>query len=760
MKESNVNLGEMVDKEKINSEDSWVRELGKFIWTRGDIQALMLDHEGKTISFASLGQIDEEELKTCLRETILGIEEKLSSGSFVEQEIPAGLNIKKVGAKILLEKETCKTAPIFWRWREMPWPELEEVRRLAHTHEEDWRVLGLLAGICGFFGLTGYFFSLYHIGPVWLPYSFYLISVIAGGWDAMHDVMHKLPKGELDIHFLMVAVALGAVSIGAWKEGALLLFLFSLSGALEHFAKYRTRRAIDSLFQMAPETALIMLEGVEAEVPIENVRPGMIVLVKPGELFPVDAEIIKGETAVDESNLTGEANPINKNLGSSVFSGTINLWGVVECRVVRAARESSLQKIINLIQEAQHLKAPSQRFTDRFGTPYTYAILSLVTVMFFIWWLGFGVNPFTNIEGSYSAFYRAMTLLVVASPCALVLSVPSAILAAIAWGAMNGILFRGGAAIEKLSEIDLVALDKTGTLTTGDSTVQKVESFPPGRERDILEMAYSLEKKSTHPIARAIVAYGRENGVKEREVENFKSLTGAGVQGDVGEGMCVLGRRSLLELGPLAEWVKDLPPVAEDFTEVWVIYQDLIGRLLLKDTIRKESKPVLEKLRALKIKTVMLTGDRREAAESVGKELGIQEVRYGLSPVDKVNIIKEYTQTGRKVAMVGDGVNDAPCLAASYVPVSMGTRGSDAALEQSEVVLMNDRIDYFLNAYNLSLRAKRIIKINLVISLLSIGVMVLAGTFGLVPLTLGVITHEGSTVFVCLNSLRLLYMKS
>lgn len=735
-------------------------ELGKFIWSRGDIQALMLDHEGKTISFASLGEVDEEELKRCVRETILAVEEKLASGKGGMEELPVGLHLKKMGAKILLEKESCKTAPIFWRWREVPWPELDEVRRLVHTHEEDWRLLGLLAAVCGISGITGFVLEHYGIGPLWLPYVFYLISVISGGWDAAHDVVYKLPKGELDIHFLMIAVAVGAVAIGAWKEGALLLFLFSLSGALEHFAKYRTRRAIDSLFQMAPETALVMLEGVETEVPIENVRPGMLVLVKPGELFPVDAEIVKGETAVDESNLTGEAHPINKSLGSSVSSGTINLWGVVECKVVRPARESSLQKIINLIQEAQHLKAPSQRFTDRFGTPYTYAILSLVTLMFFVWWLGFGVSPFTNIEGSYSAFYRAMTLLVVASPCALVLSVPSAILAAIAWGAMHGILFRGGAAIEKLSEVDLVALDKTGTLTTGDLMVQKVESFPAGREKDVLEIAYSLEKKSNHPIARAIVSYGKQHGVKELGVENFKSLTGAGVQGNVERGMCVLGRRSLLELGPLSEWVKDLPAVSEDHTEVWVVYEDLIGRLLLKDTIRKESKPVLEKLKALGIKTVMLTGDRREAAESVGKELGIQEVKYGLSPADKVNIIKEYTQSGKKVAMVGDGVNDAPCLAASYVPVAMGTRGSDAALEQSEVVLMNDRIDYFLNAYNLSVRADRIIKINLVISLLSIGVMVIAGSFGWVPLTVGVITHEGSTVFVCLNSLRLLYMRS
>lgn len=748
-------------EQQINHEESWIPGLAKFISERADIEALMIDSEHKKMSFASLGQINEEELKLCLHETIRSIEEKITQEEVIEPIVPKGLRMKKMGAMILLEKETCATAPIFWKWREMPWPEVEEVHRLAKTHEEDWRFLAIYAGICGVCGLTGFILALLGIGPHWLPYVFYLIAIIAGGWDAAHDVVHKLPKGELDIHFLMIAVAVGAVSIGAWKKGALLLFLFSLSGALEHFAKYRTRRAIDSLFQMAPETALVIDEnGMEKEVPIDKVRTGMLVLVKPGQLFPIDAEIIKGETAADESTLTGESYPMPKGIGANVSSGTMNLWGVVECKVLRPAKESSLQKIINLIQEAQHLKAPSQRFTDRFGTPYTYSILSLVLIMFFIWWLGFGINPFVNVEGSYSAFYRAMTLLVVASPCALVLSIPSAILAAIAWGAMHGILFRGGAAIEKLSEIDVVALDKTGTLTTGDLVVEKIESFPSGREQDVLEMAYALERKSTHPIARAIVGYGKANGIKERDVDNFKSITGSGVQGDFGEGKCVLGRRALLELGPLAQWVKDLPAASEEHAEVWVVYQDLIGRILLKDTIRKESKPVLERLKALNIKTVMLTGDRREAAEAVGRELGLQEVRYGLSPKDKVDIINQYTQEGKKVAMVGDGVNDAPCLAASYVPVAMGARGSDAALEQSEVVLMNDRIDYFYNAYSLSLRAKRIIKINLIISLLSISVMVIVGAFGLVPLTLGVITHEGSTVFVCLNSLRLLYMKS
>ena len=317
----------------------------------------------------------------------------------------------------------------------------------------------------------------------------------------------------------MLAVAVGASSIGAWAEGALLLFLFSFSGALEHFALYRTRREIDGLFDAAPKTANVIGEdGEETQIPVNQVGVGRELVVRPGEQFPVDALVTDGKTAADESNLTGEANPVSKLLGDTVFGGTINLWGAVRAKTLRPAGESAMQKVIRLIREAQHLKAPSQRFTDRFGTRYTVGILSLTVVMFLVWWLGFGVRPFANTEDGFSAFYRGMTLLVVASPCALVLSIPSAILAAIAWGARHGILFRGGAAIEKLAEVDLVALDKTGTLTTGEMEVERIESFPPGREREAAELAFSLESHGTHPIGRAIRKYGVREGLANREL--------------------------------------------------------------------------------------------------------------------------------------------------------------------------------------------------------------------------------------------------
>ena len=329
----------------------------------------------------------------------------------------------------------------------------------------------------------------------------------------------------------MLFVAAGAASIGAWGEGATLLFLFSLSGALEHYALGRTQKEIRSLFREAPKVATALdARGNEREVKVEQLKPGMRLLIKPGAQFPVDGEIAKGSSAADESNLTGEATPANKNVGDTALAGTINLWGAVEVIVTRPAAESSLQKIITLIKEAQQRKAPAQQFTDKFSTVYTYPVIGLSFAMFFVWWLGFRLAPFASAIESHSAFYRTMTLLVVSSPCALVLSIPSAVLAAIAWGARHGILFRGGAAVEKLAEINVVALDKTGTLTTGELRVEKVESFPPGRENEIARLAYSLEKLSTHPLARAITRHGKQQGIEPIVFDHFESVTGDGLR--------------------------------------------------------------------------------------------------------------------------------------------------------------------------------------------------------------------------------------
>jgi len=610
--------------------------------------------------------------------------------------------------------------------------------------------------LCGIFGLLGFFLS-----PGSIARSCYAISYLAGGWFAAQEVWERLAKRAIDVHFLMLAVAAGSASIGAFAEGATLLFLFSLSGALEHFALGRTQREIRSLFRDAPKTAtLLESNGTEREVAVDTLGRGARLLIKPGSQFPVDAEVIKGQTAADESNLTGEAIPVEKSKGDQVLAGTINLWGAVEVQVSRPATESALQKIIHLIREAQHNKAPAQEFTDKFGTVYTYTILALTLVMFFVWWRGFGLPPFTSAPGSTSAFYRSMTLLVVASPCALVLSIPSAVLAAIAWGARHGILFRGGVAVEKLAQVNIVAMDKTGTLTTGDLKVEQVESFPRGRENEIAQIACSLEQYSAHPLARAITRYGKNSGITILELSNFESITGQGLRAGRNGSICRLGRRDWLskEHPHLA----DIPNQRSEpgISEVWVTNGELVGRVTLRDDIRPQARQVLETLKRIGLRTVVLTGDRPATGDYLKAQLQIDDVRTDLTPEQKVEAIRLLTGANDRVAMIGDGVNDAPSLAAAHIGVAMGARGSDAALEQADVVLMHDRLENFLSAYRLSHRARRIIRQNLVISLGTVITLVCFAFAGVIPLTIGVVGHEGSTVLVVMNSLRLLFGRS
>jgi Cd2+/Zn2+-exporting ATPase len=734
---------------------AWIKELVSFLRAQPDVRAVRVDPTGKKLSVATLGDVDAAALHKKVADTIAAIEARLKAGARHNAGgLPPGYVSRQMGAATEVARTSCSTAETLWLWREYSWPEME--RSEARTIPE-WKILAALAAVCGGSGLVAFFSGHFWGAPMWLEQGLYILAIFAGGWDAAKDTWEKVRGAKLDIHFLMLAVAAGAMAIGAWGEATLLLFLFSASGAMEEFALDRTHREVSALLKASPkEATLVKSDGSQQEVPIEQITVGDRVLVKPGEMFPADGDIVKGKTASDESTLTGEAQPVEKNPGEQVFSGTLNLWGVVEVTVRRLPGESTLQKIIRLIQTAQKLKAPSERFTDKFGAGYTLLALGMTTVMFFVWWLGFHLPPFDNTEEHTSAFYRSMTLLVVASPCALVLSIPSAILAAIAWGARNGILFRGGAAIEKLAEVNLVALDKTGTLTTGELAVVGVESFPPGREKDVIELAYALERNSQHPIARAVTRHGRKHGVHELPVDEFASITGQGLRGRHDGASVLLGRRELLEEGPLAGWAKKLPPASAELTEVWVLASGLIGRVLLQDEIRTESRDVLARLRARGIRTVMLTGDRSHAAEAVARELGLDEVKAGLSPEGKVAAIQSFRQQGYKVAMVGDGVNDAPSLAAAHVSVAMGARGSDAALEQSEVILMNDRIENFLAAQHLSCRARKIIRQNLAVALGVVVIMVLAAGLGIVPLTMGVFAHEGSTVVVCMNSLRLL----
>jgi Cd2+/Zn2+-exporting ATPase len=399
-------------------------------------------------------------------------------------------------------------------------------------------------------------------------------------------------------------------------------------------------------------------------------------------------------------------------------------------------------------------------------------VLALSAVMFFVWWLAFNLPPFASTVSAHSAFYRAMTLLVVASPCALVLSIPSAVLAAIAWGARHGVLIRGGAAVEKLAEINVVALDKTGTLTTGDLRVEKVESFPPGREAEVARLAYSMEKLSTHPMARAISRYGKQNNLTAVELAKFESVTGQGLRAQRDGREALLGRREWVtaerktpatpEAAGANPHVQPGVPAAgaagdAGFSEVWLAQDGLLGRILLRDDIRPQARSVLDELKRSGLRTVVLTGDRRATADHLKGELHLDEVRSELKPEEKVAAIRALNDGAHRVAMVGDGVNDAPSLAAAHVGVAMGARGSDAALEQADVVLMHDRLENFLAAFRLSQRARRVIRQNLVVSLGTVAVLVVFALLGRIPLPVGVVGHEGSTVIVVMNSLRLLF---
>lgn len=634
----------------------------------------------------------------------------------------------------------------------------EELQAHDHQHEGEWRWELRASGVCAVMGIVGWLAARADL-PVVSIVAFGL-AYLAGAWFTAQDVWEKLRQGEIDIHFLMLAVATGAAAIGQWNEGTVLLFLFSFSGALEHYAMERTQNEIRSLFDAAPKTATVLdSAGAETTLPVEELRAGQRLRIKPGEQFAVDAEIVKGETAADESNLTGEAKPVDKAVGDSVLAGTMNLWGVVEAVATRPAQESSLQKIIHLIQNAQRNKAPAQRFTDQFGTRYTYGVLALTMVMFFVWWLPLHHRPFVSVPGDVSAFYHAMTLLVVASPCALVLSIPSAILAAIAWGARRGILFRGGAAVEQLAEVNIVAMDKTGTLTTGDLRVEKVESFPPGHETEVLKLAASLDRNSNHPLARAIVRHARQRGVTPVEVTDFAQTSGAGITASYAGRELRLGRRSWAQDAGHAAGLAVPPPQNIGVSEVWLSAGDFCGRLLLRDDVRPEASALIEQLRQRGLRSLVLTGDHQGAADFLRTELGLDDVRAGLKPEQKLEVIQSFHGDGDRVAMVGDGVNDAPSLAAAHVGVAMGARGSDAALEQAAVVLMHDRLENFLAAYELSRRARRIIRQNLAISLGVIVVLVTLALLQKIPLTLGVIGHEGSTLVVVLNSLRLLFIR-
>ena len=637
------------------------------------------------------------------------------------------------------------------------------IRRQEGTSREErllwWQQHGLLltTAATGVFLLSAW--SAERAGfPGWLVIALYLAAYLAGGAYATYRAVASLLQKTVDIDLLMILAAAGAAVLGAWPEGGILLFLFSLGNALEHYALGRTHRAIRSLIALRPDTALVIRDDAEVVLPVEELVPGDEVIVRPGERIPIDGTVVAGDSSVDQSAITGESLPVHKRPGDQVFSGTLNTTGLLRVRVDRPVHESTLARIIQIVEEAREQKSRAQRFAEAFQGKYAMGVI-VVSLLAFGVPVALGADP-------AASFYRAMTLLVAASPCALVISTPASILSALANAARNGVLFKGALQLETIGVVDAVVFDKTGTLTVGKPRVTDVLPAPGVDASELLRIVAPVEYRSEHPLGLAVVAHAEAAGAFDRglvdRVSSLTSIPGRGVRAELDGARVLIGNEALLqEHGVVLP--RELQRAAEELRErgQTAVYAAVDGNVLgvlgIADTVRPVAREVVERLRALGVRRiVMLTGDNERAARAIAREVGLDEWRSDLLPEEKVAVVRELQAAGFRVAMVGDGVNDAPALAAADVGVAMGAAGTDVALETADVVLMSDDLTKLPYSIELSRAARRIIVQNLAIALGVIVVLVTSILVRGVPLPLAVVGHEGSTIVVVLNGLRLL----
>lgn len=634
----------------------------------------------------------------------------------------------------------------------------------AHNHKEDddhkthWyeRNKELAWSLCsGILLVIAWGGERSEILPHWGAVIVYLAAYGLGAYDLLSHFLKSLSKGKFtfDIDLLMLLAAIGSAILGAWVEGALLLFLFSFAHALEHYALGKARGAIKALAELAPTKARVLKDSKETEIPIEQVKVGDIVVVRPGERIPVDGTINSGKSAVNQAPITGESIPVDKDKGAEVFAGTINGEGALEISTTKASGDRTLDRVIKLVEEAQTQKAPTQLFTERFERVFVPVVLVADFLLIVI-------PPLIGFWPWATSFYRGMALLVAASPCALALGTPSAVLAGIAQAARRGVLIKGGAYLEDLGSLKAIAFDKTGTLTVGKPEVTDVVPREGLSETELLRLAGAVEKRSQHPLAEAVVRRAEESKITLPEAGDLESVTGRGVKSTV-EG-------KQISIGSLKLWEKELAPQAiqdavkrlqENGRSVMVVRsdEDWLGVLGLADKPRENVKAILQKLRDLGIKPlIMLTGDNQGVGRAIGKEVGVDEVQADLMPEDKVKAIQTLLSQHTKVAMIGDGVNDAPALAHATVGIAMGGAGTAVALETADVALMSDDLSKLPFAIGLSRQARTIIKQNLYLSLSVIGVLIITTTTGFLGIAPAVAIHEGSTLVVIANSLRLL----
>ncbi|MBS4196773.1 heavy metal translocating P-type ATPase [Lederbergia citri] len=578
----------------------------------------------------------------------------------------------------------------------------------------------------------------------------YLLAFVIGGFaKAKEGIEDTIENKELNVEMLMIMAAIGSAIIGYWTEGAILIFIFALSGALETYTMNKSHKEISSLMELQPEEALRIIGDSEERVHVSELVVGDLILIKPGERVPSDGEIIKGISTLDEAAITGESIPVSKGLKDEVFAGTVNLNGSITVRITKPSHETLFQKIIELVQSAQSEKSPSQLFIERFEGKYVKVVLAVVALMMLLphFVLGWSWNE---------TFYRAMILLVVASPCALVASIMPATLSAISNGARHGILFKGGVHLEQLSDLQAIAFDKTGTLTTGKPEVTDVVVQDGLSTDEVLLVAASIERHSNHPLANAIVKYAQQKLTdKFIEPDSIEDVPGWGVKATIDQVEWKIGKGSFVGEEAVKQFnAKEL--AKEGKTVVFIQKgEELVGMIALKDLVRSESMKAIDRLKDQGLYTIMLTGDNTQTAQAIASESHVQEYIAECLPENKVNHIKHLKEKYGNVAMVGDGINDAPALATANVGISVGD-GTDVALETADMILMKNDLSRISDAVNLSKRMNRIIKQNIVFSIGVIILLILSNFLQVLDLPYGVIGHEGSTILVILNSLRLL----
>lgn len=593
--------------------------------------------------------------------------------------------------------------------------------------------------------------------PLW-THILYLIGIVLGGFlPAKAGLSVLINARELDMNILMSIAVVGAIALGQFEEGAAVVVLFSLGNALQAYSMDKTRNSIRMLMELAPNEALVRRNGEEKTLPVQEIKRGDIVIVRPGERLAMDGKVIKGDSAVDEKAITGESMPADKGCGDKVYAGSINGFGALEIEVQNLAQDNTLARIITMVEDAQGQKAPSEQFVDQFARYYTPAVILAAFLVACIPPLLFA-QPFQHWV------YQALGMLLVACPCALVISTPVAVVSAIGSAARNGVLIKGGAYLEAMGQIAVIAFDKTGTLTRGEAEVTDFIALS-GDEKDVLRLAAGIESRSEHPLARAIVSYAQKQSVSVPAIDNFQAVAGQGAYADLDGKRYYIGNLRLFENRQhvLRDDEKQAIEKLQNEGKTVMLLgdeQNLLAILAVADVIRENSAEQISLLKQLGMeKVIMLTGDNERTARAIASQVGVDEYQAGLLPADKLNVIKDLLAYDHKVVMVGDGVNDAPALAMATVGIAMGAAGTDTALETADIALMADDLSKVAYTIKLGRSTLKIIKQNIAFSLLIKAAILLLVIPGWLTLWLAVLGDMGTSLLVTLNGMRLLRSK-